>query len=119
MYIKLGVSVQTRFIPAHVAQSVTCLTANACLTADPGVASSIPAQSYTFMEIDHEIISTVILFPSADSRTVVVIYKRNYVHEILVNCPPPNTHTPGYAVLHAWHTVLLKSIYLQRSPIVL
>ena len=32
-----------------------------CLTADPGVASSIPAQSHTFVEIDHEIISTAIL----------------------------------------------------------
>ena len=37
------------------------------LTADPGVASSVPAQSHTFVEIDHEIISTVILFPSAES----------------------------------------------------
>ena len=36
------------------------------LTADPGVAGSIPAQSHTFVEIDHEIISTVIL-PSAES----------------------------------------------------
>ena len=50
-----------------VAQSVTCLATDACLTADPGVASSIPARSYTFVEIDHEIISTVILLPSADS----------------------------------------------------
>ena len=41
--------------------------ANACLTAIPGVASSIPARSHTFVEIDHEIISTVILLPSADS----------------------------------------------------
>ena len=39
---------------------------DACLTADPGVASSIPARYHTFMEIDHEIISTVILLPSAD-----------------------------------------------------
>ena len=49
-----------------VAQSVTCLATDACLTADPGVASSIPARYHTFMEIDHEIISTVILLPSAD-----------------------------------------------------
>ena len=33
----------------------------------PGVASSIPARSHTFVEIDHEIISMVILLPSADS----------------------------------------------------
>ena len=32
----------------------------ASLTADPGVASLIPAQSHTFVEIDHEIICTVI-----------------------------------------------------------
>ena len=38
------------------------------------------------MEIDHEIISAVILLPSADSRRVVVSYKRMYVHEVLVNC---------------------------------
>ena len=49
-----------------VAQSVTCLATDACLTADPGVTSSIPARSHTFVEIDHEIISTVILLPSAD-----------------------------------------------------
>ena len=53
--------------PGRVAQSVTCLATDACLTADPGVASSIPARSHTFVEIDHEIISTVILHSSADS----------------------------------------------------
>ena len=52
-------------VPGRVAQSVTCLATDACLTADPGVASSIPARSDTFVEIDHEI-STVILLPSAD-----------------------------------------------------
>ena len=54
-------------LPGRVAQSVTCLATDASLTADPGVASSIPAWSHTFVEIDHEIISTVILLPSADS----------------------------------------------------
>ena len=53
--------------PGRVAQSVTCLTTDASLTADQGVASSIPARSHTFVEIDHEIISTVILLPSAES----------------------------------------------------
>ena len=57
-----------------------------CLTADPGVASSILAQSHTFVEIDHEIISTAILLPSTDSRRVVVSNKRKHVHEVLVNC---------------------------------
>ena len=51
----------------RVAQSVTCLATDACLTAYPGVASSIPVRSHTFVEIDHEMISTVILLPSADS----------------------------------------------------
>ena len=54
-------------IPGRVAQSVTCLATDACLTADPGVVSSIPARSHTFVEIDHEMISMVILLPSADS----------------------------------------------------
>ena len=53
-------------IPCRIAQSVTCLTKDVSLTANPGVASSIPAQSHTFMVIDHEIISSVILLPSAD-----------------------------------------------------
>ena len=56
-----------RVTPGRVAQSVTCLATDACLTADPGIASLIPARSHTFVEIDHEIISTVILLPSADS----------------------------------------------------
>ena len=54
------------FLPGRVAQSVTCLATDACLTAYPGVASSIPVRSHTFVEIDHGIISTVILLPSAD-----------------------------------------------------
>ena len=54
-------------LPGRVAQSVTCLVTDAKLTADPGVASSIPVRSHTFTEIDHEIISTVILLPSAES----------------------------------------------------
>ena len=57
----------TLMIAGRVAQSVTCLATDACLTADPGVVSSIPARSHIFVEIDHEIISTVILLPSADS----------------------------------------------------
>ena len=51
--------------PGRVAQSVTCLATDASLTADPGVA--ILARSHTFVEIDREIISTVILLPSAES----------------------------------------------------
>ena len=43
-----------------------CLATDACLTADPGLASSIPARFYTFLQIDHEIITTVILLSSAE-----------------------------------------------------
>ena len=51
----------------RIAQSVTCLATDGSLTADPGVASSIPVRSHTYLEIDHEIISTVILLPFAES----------------------------------------------------
>ena len=54
------------FVPGRVAQSVKCLATDACLTAIPGVVSLIPAWSHTFVEMDHEIISTVILLPSTD-----------------------------------------------------
>ena len=47
-------------------QSVTYLATDVSLTAYPGLASSIPARSHTFVEIDHEKISTVILLPSAE-----------------------------------------------------
>ena len=65
--------------PGHVVQSVTCLTA------DPGVASSIPAWSHTFVEIDHETISTAIFLPSADSRRVLSALFVLYVHKVLGN----------------------------------
>ena len=39
---------------ASVAQWVTCLATDVSLTAEPGVTSLIPAQSHTFVEIDHE-----------------------------------------------------------------
>ena len=63
-----------------LAQSVTRLTA------DPGAACSILAQSHIFMEIGQEIISMATLLPSADSRRVVVGYKRKYVRKVMVNC---------------------------------
>ena len=53
--------------PGRVVQSVMYLATDVSLSADPGVASSIPVRSYTFAEIDHEIISTVIFLPSAES----------------------------------------------------
>ena len=66
-------------IPGRVGQSVTCLTA------DSGVAGLISTQSHTCAEIGREIITTVILLPSADSRRVVVSYKQEYVHKVLDN----------------------------------
>ena len=50
-----------------VVQSVMCLATDVSLIADTGVASSIPARSHTFVEIDHEIIYMVIILPSAES----------------------------------------------------
>ena len=41
------------------------------LSADQGVASSIPVMSHTYVEIVHEIISTNIHLTTADSRRVV------------------------------------------------
>ena len=59
---------QQNFGPGSVTQSVImCLAIDAILTADPGVSSLIPARSHSFVEIDYEIISTVILLPSAES----------------------------------------------------
>ena len=43
------------------------LATEVCLTAYPGVGRLIPVWFYIFVEIDHEIISTVILLPSAES----------------------------------------------------
>ena len=58
---------QHQTIPGHIAQSVTCLATDSSLTADPGVASFIPARSHTFVEIDYEIISTFIVLSSSES----------------------------------------------------
>ena len=60
-----------------IAQSVTCLTADMCM-------GSCPAQSNTLVEFDHDI-NFYGHSPPADSRRVVVSYKRKYVHEVLVN----------------------------------
>ena len=51
----------------RVAQTETYLATDANLTADPRVASSTLAWSHTFVEIEHEILSMVILLPSAES----------------------------------------------------
>ena len=62
-----NVTVVLHWILGRKEQSVTCLATDASLTADPGVASLSQARSYTFMVIDNEIISTVVLLPSAES----------------------------------------------------
>ena len=48
-------------LPGRVAQSVTCLAT------DASKGSRFRSRSHTFVGIDHEIISTVILLPSAES----------------------------------------------------
>ena len=53
--------------PGLIAQSV------ASLTVVPGVTSSIPAQSHTLMEIDHEIISMVIILPQLIQEGLFVV----------------------------------------------
>ena len=68
IYTALKTTYITRIIlTGRVAQSVKCLATEACLTADPGVASLIPAWSHTFVEIDYVFISTVILLLSPES----------------------------------------------------
>ena len=62
MYPYSIVQIISNTMPGRVAHSVTCLATDACLTADPGFASSILVRSYSCVEI-----STVILLPPADS----------------------------------------------------
>ena len=57
------------------------------MTADPGVASLIPAPSNTFVESDHEIISTAILLPSADSRRIFGSYAQSTGSLLSQACP--------------------------------
>ena len=57
-------------VPGSIAQSIMYLAGG------PGVASSIPTQSHTFVEIDREIISTAIL-SSADSRGLLSVTSKS------------------------------------------
>ena len=71
----------TIFNTDPVAQSV------ASLIADLGVVSLIPSQSHTFLEIDHEIFSMVILFLQLIQEGLVsVTSERMYMNDVLVNC---------------------------------
>ena len=47
--------------------------------------SLILVKSHTFMEIDHEIISTVILLLLLTQEGLLSDTKRKYVHKVLVN----------------------------------
>ena len=54
-------------IPGHVAQLVTCLATDICLTVNPGDMSAIWPGPILVLENDHEIFSMVILLPSTTS----------------------------------------------------
>ena len=60
-------------IPGCVAQSITCVTADTCLTADPVAMSSIPARSYTFREIDHMVLARLLKECSEDFPPILTI----------------------------------------------
>ena len=49
IWANMAYQIRSLIRPGRVAQSVTCLATDACLTADPGVASSILARSHTFV----------------------------------------------------------------------
>ena len=71
----------------RIAQSVTHLATDASQTADPGVVSLIQTRSHSFVEIDHEIISTIIHLPSTESfKKGCCQLQAKYVHKVLVNC---------------------------------
>ena len=75
------------YVPGRVVQSVMCLATSASQTADPGVACSIWARSNTFVENDHEIFSTAILLPSAESiKKGCCQLQAKVCTEVLVNC---------------------------------
>ena len=58
----------------------------ASLTADPGVVSLIPARSHALVEVDHEIISTVILLlPLIQERLLSVTSESMYT-KYWLNC---------------------------------
>ena len=62
-----------------------CLTADTCLTADPGISSLIPARSHTFVKIDHEIISTAFSSLLLIQEGLLSVTSEKYVREVLVN----------------------------------
>ena len=74
-------------LPGRLAQSVTFLATDVCLTADPGVASLIQARSHIFVEVDYEIPYTVILLTSAESfKKGCCQLQAKVCAQILVSC---------------------------------
>ena len=82
---------------------VTCLTTDERLTADPGSR----VWSHTFVEIDHEIISTVILLLSADS------FKKGCC-QLQAKVSSNTLHSPALYVRHV--CCLLCNIAKSRVP---
>ena len=74
---------KSQFLLVRVAQSVTCLTADMYLTADRGVASSIPARS----QIVHEIISLTILLPTTDLKGLLSVTRKSFCTKYWLACP--------------------------------
>ena len=69
-----------------IAQSVMCLATDACLTADPGIASSSwPGTILSWRLIINYFLRSFSSLPLEHSRRVVVSYKQKNVHEVLVN----------------------------------
>ena len=54
----------------------TYLAADMCLTSDPVVARSIQVWSHTFVVIDHEIVSTLILLLLSEGLLKVTLYTK-------------------------------------------
>ena len=65
------------------------------LIADPGVISLILAKSHTIVEIDHEIISTVILLLLMTQEGLLSDTKQKNVHKVLVNSLVKLAHEKG------------------------
>ena len=66
-HTKLSIYIHVHTVAMKVSVTPMCVCVELTINSFPGVASSTPARSHTFVEIDHEIISMVILLPSADS----------------------------------------------------
>ena len=76
---------ETRSIHDSVTTTGPIVKSIVSLTADPEVASLIPTQYHTFMELDHKVISMgILLLHLIHEGYVVVSYK--CVQEVLVIC---------------------------------